>query len=153
MRQLCRYRFPLVDNSSDLKRQVITVVDQVFPEYETLFFNMFGSSSQEMLAAFSTSEEFLAVDTECLAGLLKQVSCGRFGISKAQEIQDAARHFLAVTGIGKLIYTILHSCVPAKFMFHQFPYELSFIHLTFYSWLLDPSYPQESVRTRGNNAV
>lgn len=96
LRQLCRYRFSLVDNISDLKRKIIAVVDQVFPEYETLFSNMFGSSSQEMLAAFSTPEEFLAVDTERLAELLKQTSRGRFGRGKALEIQNAARQSFGI---------------------------------------------------------
>jgi len=120
LRQLCRYRFSLVDNISDLKRQVIAVVDQVFPEYETLFSNMFGSSSQEMLATFSTPEEFLTVDTECLARLLKQVSRGRFGISKAQEIQDAARHSFGIKlGTDALAFQIRQLLAQIAFMEEQ----------------------------------
>lgn len=91
LRQLCRYRFFLIDSISDWKRKVITLMDQVFPEYEKLFSDMFGASSKEILANFSTPEEFLAVDTELLATILRKKSRGRFGIDKAQQIQQAAR--------------------------------------------------------------
>lgn len=54
LRQLCRYRLSLVDNISDLKRKIITALDQIFPEYETLFSDMFGRSSKELLAELTT---------------------------------------------------------------------------------------------------
>ena len=96
LRQLCRYRFFLVDQISDVKRKVICLLDQVFPEYESLFSNLFGTSSRQMLADFSSPEEFLAVDTEKLASLLRQASHGRFGLPQARRIQDAARHSFGV---------------------------------------------------------
>ena len=36
MRELCRQRFYIIDMASDLKRKVIALLDQVFPEYEKL---------------------------------------------------------------------------------------------------------------------
>ena len=42
LRELCRHRFWIVDSVSDLKRKVIALLDQVFPEYENLFTNTFG---------------------------------------------------------------------------------------------------------------
>lgn len=36
LRELCRHRFWIVDSVSDLKRKVIALLDQVFPEYENL---------------------------------------------------------------------------------------------------------------------
>ena len=96
LRQLCRYRFFLVDQISDVKRKVICLLDQVFPEYEALFSNLFGTSSRQMLAEFSSPEEFLVVDTEKLASLLRQASHGRLGLPQARRIQDAARHSFGV---------------------------------------------------------
>jgi len=96
LRQLCRYRFFLVDQISDVKRKVVSLLDQVFPEYETLFSDLFGTSSRQMLAEFSSPEEFLAVDTEKLALLLRKTSHGHFGMPQAQRIQDAARHSFGV---------------------------------------------------------
>ncbi|MDR1631209.1 MAG: IS110 family transposase [Oscillospiraceae bacterium] len=47
LRELCRARFFIVDMTSDLKRKVIALLDQVFPEYETIFTNIFGLTSSE----------------------------------------------------------------------------------------------------------
>ena len=85
-----------MDAVADLKRKVITIVDQVFPEYEKLFSDMFGKSSKEMLSSFSIPEEFLAIDVEQLAKQLQETSRGRFGIAKAEEIQDAARQSFGI---------------------------------------------------------
>ena len=49
LRQLCRYRFALVDECSDWKRKVIALLDTVFPEYAKLFSDTFGVSSKEVL--------------------------------------------------------------------------------------------------------
>ena len=37
LRELCRNRIFMVDSVSDVKRKLISLVDQCFPEYETLF--------------------------------------------------------------------------------------------------------------------
>lgn len=44
LRQLSRFRFRLVDSISDVKRQVIGILNMVFPEYETLF-SLFGATT------------------------------------------------------------------------------------------------------------
>ena len=90
LRQLCRYRLSLVDSISDVKRRVIALLDQVFPEYETLFSNIFGKSSIELLSSCVTPEEILSIDTNELASMLNEVSRGRFGATKAQELKSAA---------------------------------------------------------------
>ena len=46
MRELCRQRFYIIDMASDLKRKVIALLDQVFPEYEKLFSDTFGVSEK-----------------------------------------------------------------------------------------------------------
>lgn len=96
LRELCRQRFYIVDMVSDLKRKVIALLDQVFPEYEKLFSDTFGSSSLELLSAYTTPEEILAVDTDKLVDLLNTASHGRFGSDKALEVQDAARNSFGI---------------------------------------------------------
>ena len=96
LRELCRQRFYIVDMVSDLKRKVIALLDQVFPEYEKLFSDTFGSSSLEILSAYTTPEEILAVDTDKLVELLNTASRGRFGSDKALEVQDAARNSFGI---------------------------------------------------------
>jgi transposase len=107
LRELCRHRFYIVDSVSDIKRKVIALLDQVFPEYETLFTDTFGKASLEMLSEYTTPEEILAVDTDKLAKLLNSASRGHFGTGKAEQIQDAARNsfgvLLATDSIALLI--------------------------------------------------
>ena len=120
LRQLCRYRFSLVDNISDLKRKVIALLDQVFPEYESLFSDLFGASSRQMLAEFSTPEEFLAVDTMKLAGLLERTSRGRFGLNQAQKIQEAARQSFGVKlGVDALSFQLRQLVAQIAFLEEQ----------------------------------
>lgn len=90
LRQLSRYRLALVDICGDSKRRVIALLDQVFPEYERLFSDVFGVSSRELLLRCQTPEDMLDISTEELAALLAKASRGRFSEQKAEEIQAAA---------------------------------------------------------------
>lgn len=107
LRELCRARFFIVDTVSDLKRKVISMLDKVFPEYETLFSNIFGLTSSALLRACSTPEEILAADTKKLAKIMEGPSRKRFGIAKAKEIKAVAEQsFGIVSGfdtMGSLI--------------------------------------------------
>jgi transposase len=85
LRELTRQRFYLVDCISDTKRKVISLIDKIFPEYEQLFTDMFGSTSLQLLENFPTPDSLLDVQTSRLADFLKSVSHGRFGLKKAQE--------------------------------------------------------------------
>jgi transposase len=120
LRQLCRYRLSLVDTISNLKRRMIAVMDQVFPEYETLFSDLFGQSSKELLTELTTPEEILAIDTDKLADLLSKSSRGRFGKSKAEEIQNVARHSFGIKlGVEALAFQIRQLITQIKFMEEQ----------------------------------
>ena len=96
MRELCRQRFYIIDMASDLKRKVIALLDQVFPEYEKLFSDSFGLSSMELLSQYTTPEEMLSVSSQQLAEVLKKASRGRLGAEKAVEIQDAAKNSFGI---------------------------------------------------------
>lgn len=96
MRELCRQRFYIIDMASDLKRKVIALLDQVFPEYEKLFSDTFGASSMEILSQYTTPEEMLSVSSQQLAELLEKASRGRLGTAKAEEIQNAARNSFGI---------------------------------------------------------
>jgi transposase len=49
LRELARFRWQLMDQIGDNKRKVLNVLDRVFPEYETLFSDVFLSSSRALL--------------------------------------------------------------------------------------------------------
>lgn len=94
LRNLCRYRMSLIDTISDIKRKVMAVMEQIFPEYEKLFSKVFGMASVELLSQCTTPEEILKVSTHNLADLLNEASKKRLGTkraaAKAQKIQEAA---------------------------------------------------------------
>ena len=96
LRELCRQRFFIVDMASDFKRKIIALLDQTFPEYEKLFSDTFGKSSVELLANYTTPEEMLSVDAQKLADLLNKVSRGRFGLDKANQIQQIAKNSFGI---------------------------------------------------------
>ena len=96
MRELCRQRFYIIDMASDLKRKVIALLDQVFPEYEKLFSDTFGVSSMELLSQYTTPEEMLSVSSQQLAEVLEKASRGRLGAEKAVEIQDVAKNSFGI---------------------------------------------------------
>lgn len=92
LRQLARFRMSLVDTCSMFKQQVIAILDQVFPEYETLFSNIFGVSSSEFLLKYGTPEQCEDASTKKLSNFLSKVSRGRFGIDKALQIKTTAKN-------------------------------------------------------------
>lgn len=99
LKQLTRYRTYLVGTASDFKRKIIAVLDQVFPEYDTVFskVGIFGKASKEVLLEFSTPDELQAVSSETLASLLAEASRHRLGIEKAEQLKKVAAHSFGVT--------------------------------------------------------
>lgn len=96
LRELCRQRFYFIDMASDIKRKIIALLDQVFPEYEKLFSDTFGVTSMQLLENYQTPEQMLSVDSATLAALLSKASRGRFGIDKANQIQEYAKNSFGI---------------------------------------------------------
>ena len=97
LRQLCRFRLWQVGSASDLKRKVIALLDQIFPEYEHLFSDVLGMSSRELLKVYTTPEESASIHTTKLTNILTKAARGRFGKEKALEIKAVAKHSLGMT--------------------------------------------------------
>ena len=96
LRNLTRYRFALVDECSDWKRKLVAILDQVFPEYSSLFSNIYGVASKELLSKYPLPEDMLSIPAEKLGNLLYECSKGRLGINKAEEIQSRARESFGI---------------------------------------------------------
>ena len=97
LQTLSRLRFEFIDQVTDLKRKLISVLDRIFPEYESIFSNIFIKSSKELLKEASTPEEILNFDISELARMLKSNSRGRFGLPKAKELKTYASNSFGVT--------------------------------------------------------
>jgi len=92
MRELTRFRHHLTEVIGDCKRKVISVLDRVFPEYESLFSDVFVATSRKLLSISANPQELAEFDL----AELSEASRGRMSKAKAQEIQDAARASIGV---------------------------------------------------------
>ena len=97
LKNLTRFRAYLVDSISDLKRKVICVLDQVFPEYQSVFSDVFGATSKEVLLQFPSPAELENVSSDALADLLSRLSRKKLGDQKACELSAAASYSFGVT--------------------------------------------------------
>ena len=85
LKQLSRFRYSVVDQTSDIKRKIVACLDQVFPEYEQLFSDMFGKSSTQLLLQSPLPEDLLKIDSQTLIDLLHTASQGRLTMDKSTE--------------------------------------------------------------------
>ena len=97
LRQLTRLRADLVKIASGLKMKLLSIFEQIFPEYPKLFTDMFGPGAQVVLSEAIGPESIAAIPTEKLTAILKKESHGWFGEKKAKEIKQAARESIGVT--------------------------------------------------------
>lgn len=95
LRNLSRFRSYLVSSIGDLKRKVICVLDQVFPEYQSAFSDIFGETSKELLSHFQTADDFENITSEQLEAVLENVSHKAFAKNKISQISE-----LAATSFG-----------------------------------------------------
>lgn len=96
LRNLSRFRNYLVSSISDLKRKVICVLDQVFPEYESAFSNIFGQTSKELLLHFQTAESFESITADQLEQALEQVAHKNTARKKAEQLSKMASNSFGV---------------------------------------------------------
>jgi len=97
LQTLTRLRFEFIDQVTSLKNRLIAVLDRIFPEYESIFSNVFIKSSKELLKNSPTPEEILEFDLSELTKVLKTTSKGRFGALKAQELKEKAASSFGIT--------------------------------------------------------
>lgn len=107
IRNLSRFRISLVDSIGDLKRKTICVLDQIFPEYESVFSNIFGKTSKEILNIFSSPADFENISAEKLNFLLDKVTLKKFTEIKVNQLSNLAKNSFGVTfGIESLKFQL-----------------------------------------------
>jgi len=90
LRNLSRFRNYLTSSIGNLKRKVICVLDQVFPEYQSVFSDIFGKTSQEILLNFQTAEDFENITSEQLNSVIENVKHKTFARNKIDRISELA---------------------------------------------------------------
>ncbi|MCK4815926.1 IS110 family transposase, partial [bacterium] len=91
LRRLSRFRSNLVDQTTSIKHKISAILDQVFPEYASLFDNTFGKGSLALLKKSAFPEEIAKLDLGKLTKLLKKASRNHFDEEKARLIKDKAK--------------------------------------------------------------
>ncbi len=97
LKTLCRFRSYLVDSIADLKRKIICVLDQVFPEYQSVFSNIFGATSKEILSTYASPSEIESLSVDTLAELLASLSRKKIDYDKAEKLSKLATNSFGVT--------------------------------------------------------
>ena len=96
LKEVSRFRYHLSDQIGDGKRKLLSILDRVFPEYETLFSSVFLNSSRQLLAQAASAQELATFDLSELTELLKTTSRSHFGRTKAETVQTVARQSVGV---------------------------------------------------------
>lgn len=97
LRQLTRLQGDLAVMVGQLKQKCLAVLDRVFPEYDELFSDAFGTSSRALLSEASTPEAIAAIPTEKLTSLLRTASRGRFKEKHASLVKQQAAASVGTT--------------------------------------------------------
>lgn len=97
LRNLSRFRSYLVDSTADLKRKIICLLDQIFPEYQSVFSNVFGTTSKELLLKYSYPADYASISIDNLSELLSELSRKQYSDEKANELIAAANTSFGIT--------------------------------------------------------
>lgn len=97
LRDLSRFRVYLVSSIGDLKRKVIALLDQVFPEYASTFSDIFGKTSSEILKQISSPQDFEEISSDKLSSLLEHIHLKKYATQKIQELSSKAHSSFGIS--------------------------------------------------------
>src|SRR4051812_23542775 len=69
----------------------MAVLDITFPEYETVFYDLFGATSTKILQEYTTAETIADMDLEKLTTVLEETSKKRIKKEQAEKLQQTAQ--------------------------------------------------------------
>lgn len=92
LKYLTRYRSDVAQSLSMTKNKVITLLDQVFPEFAKLFSDMFGKAALSVLKEAATPQEIIDLDERKLCTILDKASRGRLSKKQTIKIKQAAEN-------------------------------------------------------------
>ena len=76
---------------------VAGVIDQIFPEYESVFSNIFGKTSKEILNIFTSPADFENISADKLNLLLKKVTLKKFTENKLNQLSNLSKNSFGIT--------------------------------------------------------
>lgn len=97
LRHLTRFRADLIQRIGDIKRQCLSVLAVVFPEYPKLFSDNFSTSALALLREAPLPGLIAKLELDRLTELLQKASRNRLGRSDARRIQSTASQSCGLT--------------------------------------------------------
>ena len=97
LRNLTRFRLTLNQQVTDSKRRILTILDKIFPEFESMFSDIFGKTGRSLLKKYPTPEEMETVSLKKLTSLITKLSKGHFKEEKAQEVKMKTKISFGIT--------------------------------------------------------
>lgn len=97
LRNFSRFRMAINSQAMDTKRRIITVMDQIFPEFDSFFASLFGKTARVILADYPTPGALEEISLRKLTNLINKISQGHFGKDKAVEIKETAKNSFGIT--------------------------------------------------------
>jgi transposase len=91
LREICRFRADIRKRTTTLKLKIIAIVDQVFPEYQSVFPDIFCKTAQELLKEYTTVEMIAEEDVEKLTQVIKMISKQQFTEKHALALKTKAK--------------------------------------------------------------
>jgi transposase len=91
LKSIARFRTFQSQIISDCKRKALAILDQIFPEYDTFFSDIFGTTSLAVLSRYPSAEALSRAHTDSLSNLLKKSSRGKLGEELASQLKAAAK--------------------------------------------------------------
>ena len=81
--------------------------DQLFPEYESIFSNIFGKTSKQILNIFNSPANFENISAENLTLLLEKVTKKHFAQTKLKRLSNLAKNSFGISfGIQSLKFQL-----------------------------------------------
>ncbi|MDR1185676.1 MAG: IS110 family transposase, partial [Coriobacteriales bacterium] len=95
LKSIARFRTFQMQIIGDCKRKVIAILDQLFPEYERFFSDIFGAASVAVLLRYPSARALSRTHIGSLTCLLEKSSRGRLGAELAIRLRDRAKDSFA----------------------------------------------------------
>lgn len=109
LKQLARYRHHLVKERTMLKNRCTAVIDRVFPEFGSVFSDIYGEAAKALLKHDPTPAGIASTDIRTLTKIVKEASKGRLGRARAEEIKAVAKESVGVPfATSALAFEIRH---------------------------------------------
>lgn len=118
-RQLTRLRYAMIRQQSRIKQLLWSRLQPIWPEYEPLFANPFGTTARTVLRQAATPDGILQTEPDAFGEMIRATSRGKLGRHKALEIRQAAENSVGMRrgrdGICMAIHYLLdqmEACEP-----------------------------------------